>query len=288
MGTLCEIQLIGDSPAKAKYIADLAFADILRLEAKFSRYREDSFVAEINRVAACGGSIAVDDETAGLINYAYACYQQSDGLFDISSGILRDAWRFTEAVVPNGRRIAGLLDKVGLDKVDWNPPVLTFTVSGMALDFGGIVKEYAADRVAELCRRHGAEHGLVNLGGDVAIIGSRIDGQPWKIGISHPRQKHALLTSIELQRGAVASSGDYERCILVDGVRYSHILNPKTGWPIKRMASVTVVGDLCVVAGSASTIAMLMEERGVEWLQGLGLPYAWTDVDGRQGGSLLD
>lgn len=288
MGTLCEIQLIGDSPAKAKYIADLAFADILRLEAKFSRYREDSFVAEINRVAACGGSIAVDDETAGLINYAYACYQQSDGLFDISSGILRDAWRFTEAVVPNGRRIAGLLDKVGLDKVDWNPPVLTFTVSGMALDFGGIVKEYAADRVAELCRRHGAEHGLVNLGGDVAIIGPRIDGQPWKIGISHPRQKHALLTSIELHRGAVASSGDYERCILVDGVRYSHILNPKTGWPIKRMASVTVVGDLCVVAGSASTIAMLMEERGVEWLQGLGLPYAWTDVDGRQGGSLLD
>ena len=288
MGTLCEIQLIGDSPTKAKYIADLAFADILRLEAKFSRYREDSFVAEINRVAACGGSIAVDDETAGLINYAYACYQQSDGLFDISSGILRDAWRFTEAVVPNGRRIAGLLDKVGLDKVDWNPPVLTFTVSGMALDFGGIVKEYAADRVAELCRRHGAEHGLVNLGGDVAIIGPRIDGQPWKIGISHPRQKHALLTSIELHRGAVASSGDYERCILVDGVRYSHILNPKTGWPIKRMASVTVVGDLCVVAGSASTIAMLMEERGVEWLQGLGLPYAWTDVDGRQGGSLLD
>jgi len=84
----------------------------------------------------------------------------------------------------------------------------------------------------------------------------------------------------------VASSGDYERCIEVAGVRYGHVLNPKTGWPVRKLAGVTVVGDFCVVAGSASTIAMLKEERGPAWLESLGLPHLWVDVDGKVGGTL--
>ncbi len=132
----------------------------------------------------------------------------------------------------------------------------------MELDFGGIVKEYAVDRVLELCRQASAEHGLINLGGDLKIIGQRRNNQPWQIGIKHPRQTHATITTLAINRGAIAGSGDYERCIEIQGMRYGHILNSQTGWPVIHMAAVTVLSDFCVVAGSAATIAMLKEEQG--------------------------
>ncbi len=100
-----------------------------------------------------------------------------------------------------------------------------------------------------------------------------------------PRQTSHVADGF-VARGALASSGDYERCILVDGIRYGHVLNPKTGWPVRHLAAVSVVGDFCVVAGSASTIAMLKEEDGPAWLENFGLPHLWVDVRGGTGGSL--
>jgi thiamine biosynthesis lipoprotein len=288
MGSPCEIQLFARSQAQAKQIAETAIADVRRLEARYSRYRDDSELAAINRVAAAGGRIAVDAETAGLLNYALACYEQSDGLFDISSGLLRLAWRFDRGALPNDAQIQTLLDRVGWDKLRWNPPLLEFPLPGMELDFGGIVKEYAVDRAAALCRAAGVAHGVVNLGGDVKLLGARADGTPWRVGIAHPRRQDATVRTLPLRDGAVASSGDYERCIVVEGVRYGHVLNPKTGWPVRHLAAVSVVGDFCVVAGSASTIAMLKEEQGPAWLEALGLPHLWIGVDGQMGGSLLD
>lgn len=286
MGTPCDLQLFAPNAVAAQKVADIAIQDIQRLEAKYSRYRNDSLLSDINRVAEQGGSMSVDEETAGLLNYADACHQQSGGLFDISSGLLRKAWRFDKGHLPEQSLISALLERVGWEKIGWSPPDLTFLMPNMELDFGGIVKEYAADRVVTLCQQAGCRHGLVNLGGDVKIIGPRPDGQAWRIGIAHPRDKRSLLESLALQRGAVASSGDYERCILIGGKRYSHVLNPKTGWPVGHLTSVTVVSDHCVVAGSASTIAMLKEEQGPAWLAELGLPHIWTDIHGRQGGSL--
>lgn len=287
MGSPCEIQLFAKTQARARQVADAAVADVRRLEARYSRYLGDSLLSAINRVAAAGGGIEVDAETAGLLNYALACYEQSGGLFDITSGILRQAWRFGQGALPDETQIQGLLDRIGWHRLRWNPPRLEFPVPGMELDFGGIVKEYAVDRAAALCREAGIRHGLVNLGGDIKLIGPRADGAPWRVGIVHPRQQQATLQTLALREGAVASSGDYERCLVVDGVRYGHVLNPRTGWPVKHLAAVSVVGDFCVVAGSASTIAMLMEERGPAWLEALGLPHLWVDVDGRMGGSLL-
>jgi thiamine biosynthesis lipoprotein len=168
----------------------------------------------------------------------------------------------------------------------WNAPVLEFKTPGMEIDFGGIVKEYAVDRQASLCLSRGIRHGIINLGGDVRIFGPHPDGLPWSVSIQHPRQRQAALKTLALKRGAVASSGDYERCITLDGVRFGHILNPKTGWPVRNMAAVSVVGDLCVVAGSASTIAMLKEDKGPAWLAEMGLPHLWVDVSGNVGGSL--
>ncbi|MDD2738897.1 MAG: FAD:protein FMN transferase [Methylomonas lenta] len=288
MGSPCEIQLFAQYELLARQIANIAIADIQRLEAKYSRYRNDSELSKINRIAAKGGSIEVDEETAGLLNYAATCYQQSDGLFDISSGILRKAWRFDKGQLPKQKDIDVLLSHIGWHRIRWSAPTLEFPSPGMELDFGGIVKEYAADRAAELCKNAGAFHGVVNLGGDVKIIGPRADGRPWRIGINHPRQPDALMQTLSIEQGAVASSGDYERCIVIDGVRYAHVINPKTGWPVKHLAAVSVVSDFCVIAGSASTIAMLKEKQGPAWLESMGLPYLWFDVDGNQGGSLLE
>ncbi|MDD5265567.1 MAG: FAD:protein FMN transferase [Methylococcales bacterium] len=286
MGTTCEIQLFARNKAKAGNAADAAIADVQRLEALYSRYKSDSFLSEINRVAAVGGSIHVDEETASLLDYAVACYEQSDGLFDITSGILRRAWKFDQGKLPGQSLIDELLDKVGWHKLSWKRPVLAFSVPGMEIDFGGVVKEYAVDRAAALCYAQGIKHGVVNLGGDIKVIGPRGDGSPWRVGIRHPRDKTAILDTLLLYEGALASSGDYERCITVNGVRYGHILNPKTGWPVRHLAAVSVVGDFCVVAGSASTIAMLKEEQGTGWLNDLGLPGLWVDVRGEIGGSL--
>ena len=287
MGTLCEIQLFAKTNEAARHAADVAIADVVRLEARYSRYRSDSFLSEINRTAAVGGCMTVDDETASLLNYAATCHAQSDGLFDITSGILRRAWRFDSGALPEQGLIDELLGRVGWSKLVWTPPVLEFPPLGMEIDFGGVVKEYAADRAAGLCWSAGIRHGMINLGGDINVIGPRADGSPWRIGIRHPRQKDALLKTVELLRGAMASSGDYERCLVFDGVRYGHILNPRTGWPVKYLASVSVIADFCVVAGSASTIAMLKEEEGESWLESLELPHLWVDVTGEVGGTLL-
>ncbi|MGZ0079075.1 FAD:protein FMN transferase [Methylomonas sp. YC3] len=286
MGTQCEIQLIATEHKQAKRIADIVTADVQRLEGLYSRYKPDSLLSSINQVAAMGGRITVDEETAGLLNYAATCHQQSDGLFDITSGILRQAWRFESGQLPDEQQINTLLKKVGWDKLRWQAPLLEFPLAGMELDFGGIVKEYAVDRAAGIARNAGARHGFINLGGDIKLIGPRPDGTAWRVGIHHPRQRQTLASTLALHNGAVASSGDYERCIIVNGQRYGHILNPQTGWPVRHLASVSVVGEFCVVAGSASTIAMLKEEQGPSWLEQLALPYLWIDVHGNSGGSL--
>jgi thiamine biosynthesis lipoprotein len=287
MGSPCDIQLFARTSAEAKRVADVVIADVHRLEALYSRYRDDSFLSKINRIAAVGGAITVDSETAGLLNYASICYEQSDGLFDITSGILRQAWRFDLGRLPDPVQIQSLLDRVGWHKLRWNNPVLEFTIPGMEIDFGGVVKEYAVDRVATLCWEAGIRQGVVNLGGDIKVIGPRADGSPWRIGIRHPRQKDNVMQTILLREGALASSGDYERCVEVDGVKYGHVLNPKTGWPVRYLAAVSVVGDFCVVAGSASTIAMLKEEHGPGWLENLGLPHLWVSVQNDMGGTLI-
>jgi len=285
MGSPCEIQLFAATEAQARHAVDLVVADIERLEARYSRYRDDSLLSAINRVAASGGAITVDAETASLLDYAQACHVQSDGLFDITSGVLRRAWRFDEPRLPDPAEVERLLERVGWDRLIWTRPELSFPTPGLEIDFGGIVKEYAADRAAALCLEAGLARGAINLGGDIRVLGPRADGSPWRVGIRHPRNKDTALT-IPLARGALASSGDYERCVVIDGVHYSHILNPKTGAPVRGLASVSVVADLCVVAGSASTIAMLREAQGPAWLEALGSPCLWVTIDGEIGGSL--
>ena len=286
MGSPCELQLFAGTDAAARQATSAVVADVERLEQLYSRYRDSSLLSSINRIAALGGSVVVDSETAGLLNYAATCFRQSEGLFDITSGVLRRAWNFAGGALPDPGRIESLLATVGWDKVRWEPPILGFPVAGMELDLGGIVKEYATDRAATICRDNGAPSGMVNLGGDISIVGPRPDGDAWRIGLRHPRAPGDVMRTLALHSGGLASSGDYERCVVVEGVRYGHILNPRSGWPVRHLAAVSVVADFCVVAGSASTIAMLKDEAGPAWLAQLGLGHVWVDVEGRSGGSL--
>jgi thiamine biosynthesis lipoprotein len=286
MGSRCEVRLYASDEMRAARCAERAIADVRRLDAKFSSYRDDSFAAEINRAAAAGLGVDVDDETATLLDFAAICFEQSDGLFDITAGVLRDAWAPERTSLPDPGLLRSLLDRVGFDKLVWQRPTLRFGFAGMALDFGGIVKEYATDRAAVMCADAGCTHGLVDLGGDIRIVGPHPDGAPWIVGIRHPRRTGEVMASIDLPRGAVATSGDYERFAEIDGRRYGHIISPSTGMPVHALASVSVVADECIVAGSATTIAMLLEERGPEWLSEVGLPHIFMDQEMRIGGTL--
>jgi FAD:protein FMN transferase len=286
MASPCELRIYAPDTPTANRVAGEVFADIRRIESKYTRYSDESFTAQLNRTAAQGGSIKVDDETAELLNYASACHAASDGLFDITSGVLRRAWTFEAgSAVPDEHKLAQLLKCVGWNKLKWDKPQLSFGVVGMELDFGGIGKEYAADRAASICKRNRIEHGLVNLGGDIRIIGPHPDNRPWDVVIQHPRAPKESLATLQLLRGAVATSGDYARCFEVEGKRYSHLLDPTTGWPLEGLASVSTVADQCLVAGSFSTIAMLKGERGPDWLNESGVTHTWMSTDGKCGSS---
>ena len=286
MGSPCEVKIYADSRGRARHIARRVIEEVERLEAKYSRYRKESFLSKINQAAQMGGSITVDTETAGLLDYVATCWQQSNGLFDVTSGVLRKAWTFKDQILPDADAIKGLLNHVGWERLSWQSPTISFPEPGLEVDLGGAVKEYAVDRVAALCWDAGIRHGLINLGGDIKVIGPHPKGQPWAIGIRHPRDPEGIARTVYLKRGAMASSGDYERCIVVNDKRYGHVLNPQTGWPVSHLASVSVVAEFCVVAGSASTIAMLLEADGPEWLKSLGVSHYWVDVDGHEGGDL--
>ncbi len=281
MASACAVHVQGSNPAASATIAAATEAEVRRIEARYSRYRSDSELARINAVAARGGSTEIEAETAGLIAYAQACYRSSEGAFDISSGLLRRAWNFSATRLPEQRDIEALLPRIGLDKVALSGTRLSFAVPGMELDLGGLGKEYAADRAAEICADFGARHGFVDLGGDIRIIGPQEDGAPWRIGIRHPRDAAVLVAEIALEQGALATSGDYERFIEIDGRRYCHVIDPRNGWPAQGLTSVTVIADRCLVAGSLSTTAMLRGRGGVAWLRRLGVRHiAVDDQDG--------
>jgi thiamine biosynthesis lipoprotein len=287
MGSPCELRLYAGDPETARRVAAAAVAEVARLERKYSRYRGDSLAARINRSAGDAAGLEVDPETAGLLDYAERAWQQSDGLFDVTSGVLRRAWDFKSGRVPSQCELDAVLPCVGWDKLRWARPRLALPLPGMEIDFGGYVKEYAVDRVAALCRAGGIASGLVDLGGDLAALGPHPDGRPWTVGIRHPREPHRAIAKVDVARGGIASSGDYERCMLVDGVRYGHILDPRTGWPARGLAAVSVLAPHCLVAGTASTIGMLMGAReAAAWLDALGLPHLRVDADGALGGSL--
>ena len=275
-----ELQLHCDDAGLARSAAVRAMEEVARIEAKYSRYRPETLVSRIN-AAAGGDFVAVDAETEGLLDYADACWRQSAGLFDATSGVLRRAWRFDVDRLPTAEELAPLLGLIGWDRVERSPGRVRLALAGMELDFGGFGKEYAVDRAALALRADGIESAVVSLAGDVVVLGPQPGGEPWRVGIRHPRRSDAVVATLPIASGALATSGDYERFIEADGVRHCHILDPRTGRSARGFQSVSVLAPTCLVAGSATTIAMLKgRDAGLAWLAGLGLQYLAVLDDG--------
>jgi len=266
-------------------LADTAIADVRRIEAKYSRYRADSVTARING-AAGAAAVAIDAETYALLGYADRCHRLSAGRFDITSGVLRHAWDFRRSPprLPDETEVAAVTALIDWPSVEWSPRSVRLPRRGMEIDFGGIGKEYAADRMATICHDSGAPHTLANLGGDVRAAGPQPDGSPWRVGISHPRQADAIMATVEIDGGAVATSGDYQRFFDLDGRRYCHIIDARSGRPVTHWQSISVLAPLCVLAGSCATIAMLLEEDGEAFLGREGVPYLAVDAAGMRHG----
>ena len=281
MGSPCEVQVHLKNEVDSCAFFKTIQIEIERLEQKYSKFREDSFLSEINNNAAIGSLTKLDDETISILEHASTCFQQSDNLFDITAGALNRIWDFKKGQVPTDSEIAKALSITGFEKLSWDNSSLMMPV-GMELDLGGVVKEYAADTLAAKANQAGINHGLINLGGDISVIGCKPDKEPWPVGIRNPENPDATIATIEVFSGGIASSGDYQRYFYHKGKRYSHIINPKTGRPNSGLRAVSVAANLCTVAGSIATIAMLKEEkRALEWLNDTGISYVAMNSEGK-------
>ncbi len=304
MASPCEILLEGVTKTQAEQLTTMAALEAWRIEQKYSRYRSDSVLSQINQTFNCWQQL--DDETAALLEFARTCYQLSDGLFDITSGVLRKVWHFDGSDhIPDVEAVAALLpligfDKLGFQQLEQEQPETNHTAAtsqhkaqlqlwlpqGMELDLGGIAKEYAVDKVARLLAAattapnttsqstSAAPAMVVNFGGDMLAVRPKTSDNPWRIGIEHPGKPDEPAMLVALTAGALATSGDARRFLQKDGVRYSHILNPKTGWPVPNAPrSVTVSAPSCVMAGLLATTALLQGAGAEAFLQQQGLKF---------------
>lgn len=279
MGSACEVVLAAASLEEAQVLGQAAIDEVLRIERKYSRYTSDSVIAQINRQAALA-PVACDDETWSLFQFASQLFEKSDGLFDITSGVLRKAWNFKQAQVPSADMLDNLLPLIGWQKVIMKDQRIALPLQGMEVDLGGFGKEYAADRAAQMLKEKGIASGYVNLAGDMRFLGPKPSGEPWLIGIQDPRHTDQVIATLPMSHGGLATSGDYERYFESNGQRYCHVLNPLTGWPVKHWRTVSVTAPLAVLAGCTTTMAMLKEAQGLSFLKSTGFDFLAIDHDG--------
>ncbi len=273
LGGPCELLVDGGDAAHAGELGACAAAESWRIEQKFSRYRDDSVLHAIH--AAHGAPVEVDDETAGLLDFAAECHTLSAGRFDITSGVLRRVWKFDGSDhVPEEQAVQEVLRHVGWERLDWRRPQL-IVPAGMELDLGGIGKEYAVDRAAAQLLTRARAPFLVNFGGDLFAPGPRADGEPWSVGVDDPEHSGSAATHrVELERGGLATSGDARRFVRWHGRRLGHILDPRTGWPVADAPhSVTVLAATCLEAGTLATLAMLAGPGARRFLEDEGVVF---------------
>lgn len=273
MHSPCELRIETDDHRLALNAGRVVELEALRIERTYSRYRDDSVIGCIN--ASAGRPVRVDSETRALIDFADRAWRLSGGRFDITSGVLRRLWRFDGSDnVPSHHQVAALRPFIGWDKVLWHDGEITLA-SGQEIDFGGLGKEYAVDCAINRLRKMTSAACLVNFGGDLRVTGPRADGQRWRVGIEDAAHPGAMAGRLEILDGALTTSGDARRFLLRDGIRYSHILDPRTGVPVKDPPrSVTVAAATCIEAGFISTLAMLHGRKAEKFLKQEGI-RAW-------------
>lgn len=284
MASPCELLIASCDERLALSLTQAAIKECQRLEQKYSRFLTGNWLWQLNHSA--GAPVMLDSEAAALLQFAKRCWQLSEGLFDITAGPLLALWCFekgkdSETSLPSSTDIKKALSRVGFQHLkfsshfddraeDTSPQEITeppwiMLPEAMQLDFGGLVKEYAADRVAELCMIWAAAtEVLVNLGGDIAVSGKKC----WQVGIEDPANLDRAAELMSLDVGALATSGDSRRFIEHQGRRFGHILDPRSGYPVQDAPhSVTVKAASCITAGMLATLAMLKGAAAEDFLK---------------------
>jgi thiamine biosynthesis lipoprotein len=267
MAGVCEVLMEVDDRQDAERILSIVSTEARRVENRFSRYLPDNIVHTINRGA--GAPIEVDDETGRLLDFAAELHRLSDGKFDITSGVLRAVWTFDGSDrIPSPESVDKVREHVGWERVGWDGRRIRLEPD-MEIDLGGIGKEYAVDQAARLVSKEFQVSCLINFSGDLVVTRPRADRKPWRVGIEAPDSPIPKATRlIQLTAGGLATSGDSKRFLLKNGVRYGHILDPTTGWPIANAPrSITVAAGTCVQAGMIATLAMLQGAEAKTFLE---------------------
>jgi len=269
MDTVIEITAYGPNAESA---VKEAFAEFKRLHNLTNYFDAGSQVSKVNQ-AAGRQKVVVDAELIAIIKRANQLSDQLDGAFDVTIGPLSELWGIGRKgdYIPSPAEISAVLPLVNYRQVEVNEEQHTIFLPkpGMKLDLGGIAKGYAADRAIDTLKAQGITSALVNAGGDVRVIGVKPDGQPWRIGVQHPRNTDGISAKLSLTNwDTMETSGDYQRYFISNGTRYSHILDPKTGYQPRQIASVTIVNNNSGDGDILSTaVFVLGVERGLELLK---------------------
>ena len=263
LGTHCSIKFRLTDERAALVFAAEALGWIGKFEAKFSRFQPTSLVSRIN--AAAGGEwVAVDDEMEHLLRLADDLHRRTDGILDPTLLPLLRVWDWKQVhlKLPQASEVQAALALTGWQKVQRRAGAVRLPEAGMGLDFGGFGKEYAVDYLAKIARQHGLTDALIDLGRDLFALGGNGRHPFWHVGIEDGCKPGECWGGLAVSDRAVSASGDYARHFTHDGIRYGHILDPRTGWPVSNgMRAVTVIAPSCLEAGVYSTAVFVLGPR---------------------------
>ncbi len=261
MGSRFEITVIADNESEGEKYIDIAVEEISRIERLISSWDPASQTSEINRQAGIK-AVKVDLELYELIERSIGISRLSDGAFDISYASMDRIWRFDGSMtkMPTATVIEQSVSKVGFQKIKLNPTDTSvfLTQKGMKIGFGAIGKGYAADKAKQLLLETGVKSGIINASGDMNTWGTQSSGDSWKVAITNPLNKQKTIAVFPLNDGAVVTSGDYEKYIELDGKKFAHIIDPRTGMPTSGIISVTVFAPKAELADALATSIFVM------------------------------
>jgi thiamine biosynthesis lipoprotein len=270
MSTTCRVNFRTVNATLARQVQDEVLEWLTTFEAKYSRFISDSLISRIN--AAAGGHwVETDPETDAIFNLCQEMIFFTKGVFDPTSLPLIRLWNWkaNPPMIPTENTIAATRNIVGWRKIQRRKGGIFLPHKGMCLDLGGIGKEYAVDRVLTMCLDRGISNVLVDFGQDVRVHGQPADKPAWHVGLDDPKHPGHCWTGVAVNNHAVATSGDYLRHFTVEGRRFGHIIDPRTGWPVNnKVLAVSVIAPHCSFAGIISTAAFILGPReGIEMMQ---------------------
>ncbi len=262
MGNRFELTVVANNEVWAKDKIALAVAEIKRIENLFTTYNEQSQTNKINNLAGIA-AVKVDKEVYELIKRSLKISSLTDGAFDITYGSLdKRLWNFDSTMqsLPDDDTAQKMVALINYKNVLLNKNECTVMLKnkGMRIGFGGIGKGYAAERAKKILVENGVESGIVNAAGDLTTWGFQADGKPWTIGIANPDNARLPFSYINITNMAVATSGNYEKFVTINGKKYSHTINPKTGLPVTGIKSVTIISPNAEIADAMATPVTIM------------------------------